>query len=134
MDFELLNAGPKTQRFTLKGKVLQAKCVSVYDGDTAQFAFRPIEGAPVYRFTCRMFGYNSGEIHGNTDDEKQYAQVCKEALKSKILNKIVTLSLGDFDKYGRPLVSVVHDELSINDWMLESNYGKPYFGEGEKPW
>lgn len=130
---ELINATSNTPKFTLSGTV-QAKCVSVYDGDTASFVFRIAPTLPLYKFSCRMIGYNSAEIRGGSEEEKKKAVESKNALSEKILNKIVTLQIGEFDKYGRPLVIVTCDGVNINQWMLTNNYGKTYNGRGEKQW
>ena len=47
---------------------------------------------------------------------------------------MVTLYIGKFDKYGRPLVECVYDKINISDWMLDNHYGYPYNGSGEKQW
>ena len=134
MSFDLQSADIKTPKFSLKGIECEAKCVKVYDGDTAQFVFRPFSGYSHYRFSCRMTGYNSAEIKGGTAEEKSRAIAARDALKGLILDKIVTLQIGDFDKYGRPLVNVKVDDIDVNMWMLANNYGKPYNGNGEKKW
>ncbi len=133
-DIELTNATTKTPKFTLDGCVVRAKCVKVYDGDTAQFVFRHGEGRPLFRYSCRMMGYNSAEIHGESAAERAAAQLAKAALAEKILGKVVLLNIGKFDKYGRPLVVVYNDIENINKSMVAAGHGQPYTGQGEKKW
>jgi micrococcal nuclease len=135
VDQELLDATYKSvPKFNVDG-IKQAKCVSIYDGDTATFAMRLYEGSPIFRFSCRFLGYNSAEIHGKTPEEKAKAQESKKALSDMILDKVVTLNINSLDKYGRPLVTVTTDSgVNVNEWMLANGHGKPYTGEGEKAW
>lgn len=139
----LAAATAKTRKFTLNGVKCDAKCVSVYDGDTAQMVFEPFAGMGLYRFSCRFAGYNSAEIKGSTAEEKTAAKAARDALAGMILDKIVHLSIGEFDKYGRPLVEVTCDytagalsnhAINVNKWMLENGHGKPYTGAGDKEW
>jgi endonuclease YncB( thermonuclease family) len=138
---DLQSAGIKTPRMTFAGQTVIAKCVSVYDGDTAQFVW--LVNDKHYRFTCRMAGYNSAEINGSTELEYKLAQKHKQALQDKILNKIVQLDLGHYDKYGRILVTVTFDGIaeqpadmleheSVNSWMIRTKNGFVYNGSGEK--
>ncbi len=128
---DLNNTSKLTPKFTLSRKC-HAKCVSVYDGDTAQFVF-PVANE-YYRFSCRMLGYNSAEIKTHDPVEKAKAKESREALADKILDKIVELHVGDFDKYGRPLVTVFYGGDNINEWMVDAGHGKPYSGSGDKDW
>lgn len=137
----------KTPRMTFAGQIVIAKCVNVYDGDTAQFVWwvGPNDTGKHYRFTCRMAGYNSAEIRGASEVEQVFAQKNKQALSDKIINKIVRLDLGNYDKYGRILVTVTFEGVSlqpvdmienetVNDWMIRSKNGCVYSGSGEKKW
>ncbi len=134
VDAELLRADKSVPKYTLAGRRVMAKCVSVYDGDTAQFVFRADVGQPLCRYSCRMIGYNSAEIRGGSEAEKAQAQVSKNALSDMILHKIVTLDLGEFDKYGRPLAAVHCAGVDVNRWMIDNGHGKLYTGRGAKEW
>lgn len=134
MNDELVSASDSTPKFTLKGVKVDAKCVQIHDGDTAHFVFKPFPSLPLYRFVCRMFGYNSAEINGKTVEERAKANDSKNALIQRILGKIVSLHIGDFDKYGRLLVEVYDGDESVNKWMIDNGYGVVYYGEGEKLW
>jgi endonuclease YncB( thermonuclease family) len=81
-----------------------------------------------------MLGYNSAEIKTKDLTEKAKGVESRDILAGKILNKIVHLDIGDFDKYGRPLVTVTLDGENINEWMMASGHGKPYSGAGDKNW
>jgi len=132
VDVDLLAADTKTPRFTFKGHSAVAKCVSVHDGDTAQFVFRI--GGDLKRMTCRMLGYNCAEVNSKDPVEKARAAEVTVILRSLIVDKIVKLIFDEFDKYGRPLVNVYLDETHINKYMTDNKYGIAYDGHGEKPW
>lgn len=122
-------------KFSLKGINAVAACVKVYDGDTIHLIFAL--NSRYQKFSCRMFGYNSAEMNSKSAEEKKIAEISKNYLASRILNKVVYAKFDDFDKYGRPLVTIY--ELtdtkiggSLNDEMLKLGHGKPYLGFGEK--
>jgi len=123
-------------KFTLKGVNAVAACVKVYDGDTIHLVF--FLNGRYQKFSCRMSGYNSAEMNGKTAQEKEKAEISKKYLASRVLNKAVYAKFGEFDRYGRPLVTVYEIEghqatsRSINDEMLEKGHGMPYNGTGEK--
>ena len=133
VDAELASSSVNTPKFSLAGTYV-AKCVKVYDGDTAHFNFSPWPGMHCRRFCCRFAGYNSAEIRSTIATERIAAIACREALAGKILGKIVTLMVGDFDKYGRLLVTVYLDGVNVNQWMIENGHGFVYSGRGEKKW
>lgn len=133
---DLSAASTKTPKFTFAGATATAKCVKVYDGDTATFVFSVL-GLQPYKYSCRMLGYNSAEIRGGSEAEKTSARAARDFLSGMILDKIVELSFGDFDKYGRPLVEVYVGEsprVHVNALMVEAGHGAPYTGRGEKKW
>jgi micrococcal nuclease len=133
-DQELLDATCKSvPKFNVDG-TRQAKCVSCYDGDTATFAMRLYEGSPIFKFSCRLLGYNSAEIRGTSPEERTKAAESKKALSDLILDKIVILNIKSMDKYGRPLITVTINGINVNEWMIANGHGKPYTGEGEKDW
>ena len=138
-NLEILNEyDKKTPTFSLKDSFKVCKIVDVYDGDTVRGVF---ENNGVYnKWTIRMYGYDSPEIRPsrkleNRDEIKKKAKESRDYLKSKILGKMVFLHCLDFDKYGRVLANIYSDDLgetSINDHMVEMNYGYPYFGGTKK--
>jgi endonuclease YncB( thermonuclease family) len=120
----------------LRGHIIPARCVKIYDGDTAHFVFK-YEGEYI-RMRFRLIGYNSAEIIGGTEETRQNAKIARDYLANRLLNKNVVLYLGDFDKYGRPLCDVYLIEknqelklsnicsIHINKEMVEKGYGKIY--------
>ena len=123
----------KTPKWSFEGTSVTAKCVKVYDGDTATFVFVPYPHSQPRSFSCRFVGYNSAEIRTKDVVEKTKGVAARDYLSSFILNQIVRLDLGSFDKYGRILVHVyLHNGFHVNDEMLRSGHGKSYDGTGLK--
>lgn len=137
------------KELTFDGEIKQAKVVYVYDGDTIRIVF-PIH-EKFYRWTCRLQGVDTPEIRTKCDIQKEYGYKVRDALKEKILNKVVMIKCGKFDKYGRLLVTIyddfetVNDEQNntvygtktlntINDWLIENNYAFSYDGGKKKDW
>jgi endonuclease YncB( thermonuclease family) len=137
-------------KFSLKGFKTQAKCVRVYDGDTAHFAFSlpgfGVGECNLVRARCRMTGYNSAEMKGDTEEERAAAQEAKRTLEETILGKIVPVVFGDFDMYGRPLIEVtVQDkqgasedspakQVTLAEYLITRGLAMPYHGSGTKKW
>jgi micrococcal nuclease len=129
---DLEQATKKCPKFTLEGLTVWAKIVDCYDGDTVQAVFRTFDGQPLYRYSCRMIGYDCAEIRSKNSDEKASAQKAKSRITELVLNKIVTLKIGPFDKYGRILVELWCDDCCVNQKMIEEGLGVPYNGTGSK--
>lgn len=122
----------KTGKLTFCGKTVRAKCVKVYDGDTITCAFIPPGFSDPYKFSCRCIGYNSAEIKTTEPHEKVKAIAARDYLRGIILDKIITLNLGDYDKYGRILVDIFYDGRHINSEMIKYGHGVKYDGKGPK--
>ena len=128
-----------TDFYSLDGKTFRAKVVDIYDGDTCTVVFK-FNG--IYtKYKVRMYGYDSSEMKPlKSHPERQKiilnARYAKKQLEDKILNKIVILKCGKWDKYGRLLGTIYTQhynflclhQININDWMVEQDLGKPYFG------
>ena len=69
----------------------------------------------------------------NRDEIKKKAIESRDYLKSLIMNEnqLVYIHCGEFDKYGRLLGEIYvnkDDEKSVNQLMVENNYGYVYHG------
>lgn len=126
----LIDATVDTPAFTFAGTTHAAKVVSCYDGDTFEAVM--YIGDKLWKFDCRMCGYDSPEMKplktvANREAEKIAALRAKIALLSfvcdgieptrpytnKELNelvkrnkKVIELDCKEFDKYGRLLVEI----------------------------
>lgn len=142
-------------KFNFEGIRCEAKCVEVYDGDT--FTLELPLGHIVAKYDpdvdknqlptsiylrCRSMHYNSAEIRGKTQEERDKAIIDRDYLKSIILEKQLQVAFGENDMYGRPLTLVtlpddvkrVGTEVMLHEHMLASGHGRPYEGKGEKNW
>ena len=76
---------------------------------------------------------SSNRTEESINKEKNLAKKAKDELKKLILNnKLIYVSFDNYDKYGRPLVTLYENEniteKSINQQMLDLGFGKSYFG------
>lgn len=105
----------------------EAKVVKIYDGDTLHVAAL-INGKP-YRFTIRMYGYDSPELKTKDPEEKKAAIKARDVLAARIDGRIVKVNIHPIkEKYGRVLADLSDENGQINSWMIEQGHGKPYFG------
>jgi endonuclease YncB( thermonuclease family) len=114
--------------------ITYCKVIKVYDGDTITVATRLPHDDTLYRFSVRLRGIDSPEIHGKTENEKSLALKSRDALSNLIYHKIILLKKVEYEKYGRILADVYLAEsneivsTTINQWMLDENYAVPYDG------
>ena len=98
----LLQQSCKTPKFSLEDGVYLAKCVKCYDADTIHVV---IKYKDTYtRFCCRLLGIDTAEIRSKDPDEKIFAKGSRDYLRDLILDKLVVIKCGVFDKYGRLLI------------------------------
>ena len=121
-----------TKLFSFENEQIQAKVVSVYDGDTVKCVF-PSNGK-MYKWNCRLTGVDTPELRTLCKVEKKFGYEVRDYLREKILNKVVTLHCGDFDKYGRLLVTIQYDDCMVNQWLIDNNYAFSYDCGTKKKW
>lgn len=120
--------------FSLNDIETLAKVVSVYDGDTVKIVF-PVHKT-MYKWNCRIAGVDTPELRTKCEIEKKYGYEVRDKLREKILDKIVKVKCGDFDKYGRLLVTLQceNDDCSVNDWLIQNKYALKYEGGTKQSW
>ena len=120
--------------FSLKGLEIKAKVISVYDGDTIKCVF-PLKDT-LYKWNCRLSGVDTPEIRTRNKIEKKFGYIVRDSLREKILNKVVKLKCGEFDKYGRLLTELMcdGDDCTINSWLIQKDYAFEYHGGTKKSW
>ena len=116
----------------VKDTNVEAKIISVYDGDTVKAIF-PLNGT-LYKWNCRLTGVDTPEIRTKSKMEKKYGYKVRDYLREKILNKVVHLQCGDLDKYGRLLVTIYENDNSINEWLVNNKYAFTYDGGKKQNW
>ena len=125
-----------TPKYEFKNVTKLCRVISVYDGDTITIAIR-LEKT-IYQAKVRMFGYDSPEMKPlkkieNRLDIIKDAKIAQRALADKILGKIVSAELLGFDKYGRLLANIHYANENLNKYMVDNEYGYPYFGGTKRP-
>lgn len=125
--------------YKLKGN-FRCKVVDVYDGDTVTIVIYNKFGFEKHKL--RMYGYDSPEIKPklnlpNREQEIEKAKKAKKYLSDLVLNKIFKFESMGYDKYGRLLgklyiINLCSDNIEINQLMIDSNYGYPYYGGTKK--
>jgi len=138
-----------TSYFSLQGLTSYGRIVDVYDGDTITVALPLISllmnelpeqnNNPHFKpflFKCRLTGIDTPEKRTRNTKEKQAAELATEFFHS-LLNPdgMHYFELGEFDKYGRLLVTVyksMYEVKSLNQQMIESGYAYKYEGDKKK--
>ena len=125
----------KTPYFSLDGLITRAKVVDVYDGDTVQIVFpfyNKERKKDMCRWKCRLSRIDTPELRTKSQEEKKLAIQAREYVKEYVLEKIVTVKCGKFDKYGRLLVEIYvfegNTECSLNQLLIERGIAKEYNG------
>ncbi len=135
----------KIPLFSFKDKVIIARVIDVYDGDTFTALFE--YNGEIMKYKCRCMGYDCAEMKPKKDDPNRDAQkILAVAAKNRFIeliggiDSIVQMKCLEFDKYGRILTYVYtlendikHDE-SVNSIMIREKHGKPYEGGTKEEW
>ena len=130
IDWDSVNSD--TEELSFENQSFQSKIVSVYDGDTIKCVF-PLNGK-MYKWNCRINGIDTPEIRTRSALEKEAGYKARDFLREKILNKIVTVHCGDFDKYGRLLVNVEVDNKDMSELLVELGLAFKYDGGTRRNW
>lgn len=120
------------KKFSLNDLKTDAKIIKVYDGDTVTAIF--YLNNELYKWSCRLTGIDTPELKTKDESEKILGLKARDALKEKILDKIVKLHCYEFDKYGRLLVDIYLEDLHINKWLIDENYANSYDGGTKTKW
>lgn len=138
---EQLMAAVAGDVFSFAGQRFLAKIVDYYDGDTITVAFE--FSGRLIQYKARLAGYDSPEMRPlksapNRFAEKVAAQAARTALIGRVEDDLVFIECGEFDKYGRILVTVflrdgTKNGQNVNEWMVAQGHGTPYAGGKKTP-
>ena len=131
MDWSTITDAPDYSE-CMMNKTVEAKVVSVYDGDTIKAIF-PLNGV-LYKWNCRLSGVDTPEIRTRNEREKKYGYIVRDKLREQILDQVVNVECGELDKYGRLLVTVYKGEQNINQWLIDNDYAFSYDGGTKQGW
>jgi micrococcal nuclease len=115
-----------TPLFSLNGTERRAKCTKCYDADSVHLVFP--YGDSMHRWNCRLLGIDSAEIRTKDEKEKVHAKRARDYLRTLILDKVITIHCGTFDKYGRLLGTLYCDGVNINEHLIEKGHAYAYTG------
>ena len=146
--------------FSLAGKTLLGKIVNVYDADTCKIVLDKGDNT-LEKYCCRLLGIDTPEMKPsksnlNRDLEIdsaynarnrliQLATSCNIELENRIKGKklqtlidtnnlIIVVDCFEFDKYGRLLVKIydnvisISDKISYNEILVKEGYAYNYYG------
>lgn len=116
---------------TMDRKVLKAKVVDVYDGDTCTIVY--YRGTTPHKRKFRLYGVDTPELKvgkniENREEIKQRGLAARDALRLKILNRVVTIQFQKEEKFGRCMGVIWYGGQNVNKWLVEEGYAKEYFG------
>lgn len=109
-----------TPLFSLEGKEMFAKCVKCYDGDTIHIVLKYND--EYVRFRCRLLEIDTPELRSKNAKEKEIAKMARDEMREWVLDKIVGVKCGEFDKYGRLLVYIYPYGSQIGGTHQEKGY------------
>ena len=124
------NVDDSVELFSLEGETHEGKVVNVYDGDTVKIVMKLFE--KLYKFNCRIEGVDTPELRTRNPKEKEMGIRVRDELRKKVLNRVVKVNCGEFDKYGRLLVDIEVDDIHITNWLIENGYAHEYDGGKKK--
>lgn len=108
-----------------EGQLVRAKVVDVYDGDTVT-AILPLAQS-FFKVKCRLLGIDAPELRRKITREAGLA--AKVFLSKLILDKVVMMECGKWDKYGRLLCNITTEEgVNVNSECVAQGHAVEYFG------
>lgn len=130
-----------------KNKIILARVVDVYDGDTCTVIFK--FGNKLQKLKIRVIGIDTPELKPQSKNsqnkdkditllklEKIAAEKIKNDVENLILNKVLKVKFLKWDKYG----GRVNGEIflskyeTLSEYLIRKNYARKYNGEKKKEW
>lgn len=119
--------------YTLEGRSVLGRVSRVIDGDSLHVSM-PIDGH-VWTFPCVIRNIDCPEIRTKNIEEKALGFKAKKHVEEILSKKIISLDLGEFDSFGRLLVSIhTSDGVNVADSLVENGFARVYNGGKKEPW
>lgn len=117
-------------------KPIRARVIDVYDGDTITVVF--LIGSEPVQMKIRINGIDCPEIRsgkGKLKAEKIAAKVCRDYLNGLAGDRIVTLNIHKWDKYGGRMVGDIYvNGENVSHYMIQNGYALSYDGGKKHKW
>lgn len=112
--------------YNLDGLDTVCTVLRIHDADTCTVGFET--NGEMYKTNIRLEGVDCPELHSKIDKEAKLCRVGKAYLSKRCLNKLVRVTFGTPDKYGRTLATIYDRESgeSINQQLIEYHFARPY--------
>lgn len=116
------------------------KVVDVYDGDTCDIVLFT-EDHRLVATRVRIYGINTSEMRGGTDETKIHAIAARTALIRMVTGitnwsgtknefpshkNVISAHVHNLDSFGRALATLYVDGYSVGDKLLEAGLAVPY--------
>lgn len=122
-----------SEAYTLEGRSTLGKVTKVLDGDSLRVAIPT--GGQAWTFPVRIENIDCPEVRTRHQAEKVLGLMTKKHVESLVLDKIVALKLGEFDKFGRLLAKVYTKEgVNVAEDLIERGLAVEYNGGERKCW
>jgi micrococcal nuclease len=109
----------------------KAHITKIYDGDTPTADISLGFGVIIKNQKIRLFGIDTPELKGGSEEDKKHGYQARDFLIEKILNKDVTLhtikTKNNEDKkgkFGRWLAIIFYNGININKLLVDQGYAK----------
>jgi micrococcal nuclease len=117
----------------------KAKCVKVYDADSATFEV-DLGFYITHEIKTRFWGIDTPEIKTKNEQEKAWGKEARDFVRSLILRKEIiiqtflnTKKQNKKGKFGRYLAVVkLEDGTNLNELLVSKGYAKEYDGKGKR--
>lgn len=114
--------------YSLEGRSVLGKVIKVIDGDSTKVSI-PVDGH-IWTFPVRISDIDSPEVRTRNEKEKDLGLKAKARVEELVLGKIVSLKLGEFDKFGRLLGSIeTSDGVNVGEDLISRGLAVKYEGK-----
>ncbi len=132
---QLMAANPKTvKEFSFDGYECLGRVIRVHDPDTITILFS-YQGE-LYKKNLRLNGIDAPELHSKVQKEADLCKAGQKFLSALILDKIIQIKMGPFDKYGRILSQIYtyKDSEDIIQKIVDGGFVRAYDGGHKDTW
>lgn len=120
-----------SKEYSLAGRSVLGKVIRVVDGDSLKVAI-PLDGK-TRTFPVRIANIDCPEIRTRNAEDKALGFQAKARVEELTLDKLVSVDLGEFDKFGRLLGKIyTADDVNVGDDLISMGLAVDYTG-GKRP-